>query len=232
MNSQQVTVRRHPEQSPPQLLADEAKDPRTWILRRPACGGSPQDDGIYTAIDFRELFGNDHPVEIEIGCGKGKFLMASAQACPEVNFLGLDRVSKWMKRRLEQLKKGHCPNLLLMKAEIRRWLEGVPRESVSVFHIYFPDPWPKRRHRKRRLINPIFLTFLYERLCPEGLVEMATDDADYYMQMKESAAKTEDLWKSMRESQGERLRRPEIKTNYELKFESQGKKNYYLELQR
>ena len=181
---------------------------------------------------FAELFTGAHPVEIDIGCGKGKFLLARAAENPEINFLGIDRVSKWMEIGRARGEKRSLANLKFLKVEAREFIGGLPSESVSAFHLYFPDPWPKRRQRKRRLVTAEFLKLLHRPLVPGGLVEIATDDSDYFEQIKKTAAAAGELWSRIQESTGQRLIHPALKTNYELKYEAAGKRNFYLELQK
>ena len=204
-------------------------------------------------FSFAHVFKSDRPVEMEIGCGKGKFLIARAERYPEINFLGLDRINKWMNIGRGRAQKRKFENLHFLKAECREFLRRFapasvsartgscgpdsrsgrsPSRLVSVFHIYFPDPWPKRRHRNRRLVTAEFLKLLYERLAPFGLIEMATDDADYFLAMKRAMRESGFAWRSMRESVNERLIDPDLKTNYELKYTVAGKPLYYLELQK
>lgn len=183
-------------------------------------------------LSFKELFGNDNPVEIDIGCGKGKFLVGRAQVSPGVNFIGIDRAVKWLNIGKGRAEKRKLENLRFFKTECLEFLLRLPEKSVSVFHIYFPDPWPKRRHVGRRLVNAEFLTFLRTRIVPEGFVELATDHADYYAAMKESIAETASLWKNRRDSVSQRIVHNEFKTNYELKFEKAGLPLYYTELQK
>jgi len=179
-------------------------------------------------ISFEGLFRNLQPVEIEIGCGKGKFLISRAEQCPGINFLGIDRVAKWMKAG--QRKKGrlNLQNVRFFRTDIRLVLEKTPLQSIHIFHLYFPDPWPKRRHRPRRLVTAKFLQLLHSRLLDGGLIEMATDDADYFSQMKAEAEALSFLWREKRESRERFL--DTAKTSYEIKYESAGRKLYYLEL--
>lgn len=179
-----------------------------------------------------ELFGNDFPLELEIGCGKGKFLVGRAQESPDRNFIGVDRVGKWMKIGDTRGSKRNLKNLLFVKADAPEFLKTVKPQSVEVIHMYFPDPWPKRRHRGRRLFTADFVKVLYGKLKSGGLLELATDFQDYYEQMQKSV-KTADLpWKTQRETVGERIHSPHLKTNYELKFEAAGKNLYYMELRK
>lgn len=169
-------------------------------------------------------------LEVEIGCGKGKFLFTHAEKNPDISFLGIDRVGKWMKRRLKRAAEQNLRNFLFVKADAVTLLKKVfPFACVDVFHIYFPDPWPKRKHRKRRLINPALLQMLFQKLKSGGLVYIATDDQNYHEEIKTGLAENP-IWK-VRESVNLRLNpNPEIQTNYELKFQAAGKPLYYLEL--
>jgi tRNA (guanine-N7-)-methyltransferase len=185
----------------------------------------------YDPIVFSECFGNTHPVEMEIGCGKGKFLVARAIGNPGTNFLGIDRVSKFMNIGKTRAHKRALPNIRFVRAEARAFLtEAIAPASVSIFHIYFPDPWPKRRHQVRRVFTPQLLELLHARLLPGGLVEIATDDRDYFSAMQKTIAATAQLWENVREAVNERILDGMNKTNYELKWAAQGRPLYYAEL--
>jgi tRNA (guanine-N7-)-methyltransferase len=187
----------------------------------------------YEPIVFSEYFGNSHPVELEIGCGKGKFLVARAIENPGTNFLGIDRVSKFMNIGKTRAQKRVLPNIRFLRAEARTFLaEAIAPISVGIFHIYFPDPWPKRRHQSRRVFTPGFLALLHARLVAGGLVEIATDDKDYFDAMKKTIAATAELWENVRESMNERILGGMNKTNYELKWAAEGRSLYYAELKK
>ena len=187
----------------------------------------------YTPVVFSEYFGNTHPVEMEIGCGKGKFLVARAIENPGTNFLGIDRVSKFMNIGKMRAQKRALPNIQFLRAEARAFLTGaIAPASVSIFHIYFPDPWPKRRHQARRVFTPQLLELLHARLVPGGLVEIATDEKDYFAAMKKTIAATAQLWENVREAVNERILDGMNKTNYELKWSAEGRPLYYTELKK
>lgn len=187
----------------------------------------------FAPIEFKELFGNTNPVELEIGCGKGKFLLARAIENPGTNFLGIDRVSKFMNIGKTRAEKRALPNARFFRAEARAFLDGaIASSSVSIFHIYFPDPWPKRRHQVRRVFTRELLALLCSRLVPGGLVEIATDDKDYFWDMKKTIAATEELWENTRETVNERILDEMNKTNYELKWAAEGRSLYYAELRK
>lgn len=179
-----------------------------------------------------EFLKRSAPLEFEIGCGKGKFLVARAEESPEINFIGIDRAGKWMKigdRRGSFRKLEH---LAFIKTEALEFFELLEPLCVDVFHMYFPDPWPKRRHRNRRLFNADFLKMIYTKLKPSGFIEIATDDADYFGEMKKSVDRAGIPWEDHKETVNQRIRHPHLKTNYELKFEAAGRNLYYMELKK
>ncbi|MFH1207927.1 MAG: tRNA (guanosine(46)-N7)-methyltransferase TrmB [Candidatus Omnitrophota bacterium] len=187
----------------------------------------------YDSVVFSECFGNSHPVEMEIGCGKGKFLVARAIENPGTNFFGIDRVSKFMNIGKTRAQKRALPNIRFLRAEARAFLtEAVAPLSVSIFHLYFPDPWPKRRHQARRVFTSQLLELLHARLVPGGLVEIATDDKDYFAAMQKTIAATAQLWENVREAVNERILDGMNKTNYELKWAAKGRSLYYTELKK
>jgi tRNA (guanine-N7-)-methyltransferase len=180
------------------------------------------------------MFERDRPLEVEIGAGKGKFLMHRAMAEPDVNFVGIDYIWKYLKIGWQRIQRRGLENILFFKAEANEVVTHlVPDESVSVFHIYFPDPWHKRRHNKRRLLTPDFFKLLHRRLAPGGLLEIATDNLDYVAAFKGALIDAGDtLWADTRETFNERIMNPEFKTNFELKYEAEGRDLYYLELRK
>lgn len=136
-------------------------------------------------INFAELFGNTNPVEIEIGFGKGTFLVEQAKARPQVNFLGVEYARWFWRYASDRLRRHHCLNVRTVRAEALYFLcEFVPDASVSVVHIYFPDPWPKKRHHKRRLIQKPFVDELIRALVPAGRVQIVTDHQEYFQQIE------------------------------------------------
>ena len=182
---------------------------------------------------LQDIFGNQNPVEIEIGCGKAKFLIARAARYPQINFLGIDVIWKWMKYAVERCEKRRLANIKFLRADAREAVQhGLPNEGVSTFHIYFPDPWPKRRHRKRRLITGAFLRTLHERLTATGLVELATDHEDYYLHMRNAVTQSGVDWRGVRSVTGDRLFAAPVHTNYEIKYAAAGRPLHYIELEK
>jgi tRNA (guanine-N7-)-methyltransferase len=137
-------------------------------------------------INWPELFGNDHPIEMEIGIGKGTFLTEQAKAHPETNFFGIEYARWFWRYSSDRLRRNGCLNSRTVRAEANYFLsEFVPDSTLSVIHIYFPDPWPKKRHHKRRLIQAPFVQQAIRTLIPGGRLQLVTDHQDYAEQMEQ-----------------------------------------------
>jgi tRNA (guanine-N7-)-methyltransferase len=138
-------------------------------------------DQLPRPIDWERLFGNANPVEIEIGMGKGTFITEQARARPAINFLGIEWARWFWRYASDRLRRNGCTNARTVRAEASYFLhEFVPPDSVSVLHIYFPDPWPKARHHKRRLIGPKFMPTVERVLAREGRIQIVTDHQAYW----------------------------------------------------
>lgn len=135
-------------------------------------------------IDFAELFGNRRPVEIEIGSGKGTFLVHRAKARPELNFIGIEWARKYCHHAADRIARWGLGNVCMLRAEAAAFFgKRVADDSLQRVHIYFPDPWPKTRHVKRRIIQPPFVDLLYRKLRLGGQLVVVTDHRDYARQM-------------------------------------------------
>lgn len=107
--------------------------------------------------EFARLFGNDHPIEIEVGMGKGKFIMELAEKNPDVNYIGIERYSSVLLRALQKRKEMELANIYFMCIDARLLDEVFAPGEVSRIFLNFSDPWPKDRHAKRRLTSPEFM---------------------------------------------------------------------------
>jgi len=137
-------------------------------------------------LDPAAVFGNDHPLEVEIGIGKGYFILNAAKAAPEHNFIGIEFRRKYLMQARDRVEKRGLANVRFVCSEAFSFLEDyLAPASVTTFHLYFPDPWPKKRHHKRRLFSPGFLASIHRLLVPGGLILIATDHADYHEWMRE-----------------------------------------------
>jgi tRNA (guanine-N7-)-methyltransferase len=137
-------------------------------------------------LDWAELFGSQRPVELELGIGKGRFLLESARAHPDVAWFGLELSRKWLLDARRRILKDPPENLRVCVAEAMDFLtRRVPSASLAALHVYHPDPWPKRRHHKRRLITPAFLAEALRCLRPAGQLRISTDHLLYSRRIDE-----------------------------------------------
>ena len=135
-------------------------------------------------LDWKAIFGNDHPVEMDIGCGRGKFLCDSTLAHPETNWLGAELDYTEARRAATRLAKRSLPNGRVIGGDAHELLsKRVEPHSVAAAHVYFPDPWWKRKHHKRRLFQPLTVALITERLRPGGVLHVATDHRGYAEQI-------------------------------------------------
>jgi len=132
-------------------------------------------------IDWTALFGNDRPIELEIGSGKGLFLVNSATANPAHNFLGVELSRKYARLCAERLSQREISNAKVWHGDARLVLtRHVPDLSLRVVHVYFPDPWWKKRHKKRRVFSDSLVTQIERTLEPGGQLRVASDVEEYF----------------------------------------------------
>ncbi len=125
------------------------------------------------------------PVELEIGVGKGGFLLNRAEQRPEVNFLGVEYLKPYAAYVADRLRRAERTNAKMLCCDAKAFVENcIPDQSLLRVHIYFPDPWPKRRHNRRRLIQRPFLHHLKRVLKIGGQLLIVTDHRDYFEQMR------------------------------------------------
>lgn len=132
-------------------------------------------------VRWNRFFDGSGPVEIEIGCGKGRFIINSAVAYPEINYIGIERALRYFRIMKERVVRRELTNVRLLRDDAVYFVERfIPDGAVSAYHVYFPDPWPKKRHRKRRLFNPGFIEEIVRTLAAGGTLDFATDYVEYY----------------------------------------------------
>ncbi len=143
--------------------------------------GAP-DEELWTARPFlpQAIYRRSAPLEVEIGSGKGRFLIEAARASPAHDFLGIERSLSYYRLCRRRVERAGLPNARMIRADARLFVEtALAPGSVRAFHVYFPDPWPKKKQRKRRLLDGMFLEVAATRLEPGGLLRIATDHPDY-----------------------------------------------------
>jgi tRNA (guanine-N7-)-methyltransferase len=127
------------------------------------------------------LFGRVAPLEIEVGSGKGLFLQSASAAMPENNFLGLEIARKYARFAASRLAKQGAPNAIVVECDAQRlFVELLPEQSLMAVHVYFPDPWWKKRHHKRRVMNERFVREVARTLNPGGSLHFWTDVEEYF----------------------------------------------------
>lgn len=138
-------------------------------------------DTMPTPWNPPELFGREAPLEIEVGSGKGLFLQNVAQAMPEHNFLGVEVSFKYARFTAARLAKREISNAVSIHGDgLKLFREQVPDESLAAVHVYFPDPWWKARHRRRRVLNEAFLADVVRTLKSQGRLHFWTDVKEYF----------------------------------------------------
>lgn len=132
-------------------------------------------------INWKELFGNEHPLELELGAGRPHFLFERAKAVPEHNIVGIEWKVEWVKQAQKRKEREQVPNVHMVYGNAWQ-LTPVLFEPESLVNIVlnFPDPWWKKRHHKRRIINEDFAQILAEKLAPGGTFLLQTDVADIF----------------------------------------------------
>ena len=146
---------------------------------------SVKPEGLDGKIDFVALFERDGAVHVEIGSGRGAFLLNQALNYPQINFLGIEWASRFYRYAVDRMGRWNIENVKIIRTEAASFFEKyIANGCVDCFHIYFPDPWPKIRHRKRRFFNEANLNQMVRCLKIGGIIQAATDDADYFEQIE------------------------------------------------
>lgn len=199
--------------------------PKRWPLEQLAPYLLPdfESKSAPTALNCHEIFGNDHPVELEIGCGKGSFLIEAAASRPNHNFIGLeiDRAlyfyiaSRLAKRTLSNARVGSADAKVFVR-------DCIANASLHAVHVYFPDPWWKKRHHKRRLWTPEFAEQCVRILRAGGRLHIATDVGEYYETMRALLDAQSEMSRESADEKSGPVAEKESVTNFERKARSKG----------
>lgn len=136
-----------------------------------------------------QLFPQDLPLEVEVGSGKGLFLNSAAKQNPAHNFLGVEIAAKYARHAAAKLAKNRYKNAIMLSGDAQRlFVEILPDQSVAAVHVYFPDPWWKKRHHKRRVMNERFIGEIYRTLTQGGSLHFWTDVRERYDEILELIA--------------------------------------------
>ncbi len=178
---------------------------------------------IIEPIDLAELFPLPQPLEVELGSGDGSFLAEYARRHPERNFIGIERLLGRLRKLDRKARRAGLANLRAIRIESSYFLRHLlPPGSTTALHIYFPDPWPKRKHHRHRLINEGFPSIACRALAPGGAVFLRTDHPDYLDQIDFVFGQC-DAFVPI-ETPGERL---VVLTDFERAFQAQGVKTMH-----
>ena len=177
---------------------------------------------------WHEIFGNHNPIRLEIGMGKGRFIMDLARQNPDINYVGIEKYSSVLIRGIQKLEADPLPNLYFIRMEAEEITAVFAAGEVDRIYLNFSDPWPKDRHAKRRLPSREFLQRYDEILIPEGVIEFKTDNHDLFQFALEELEPagwhleqmTEDLHHDVQ------MMQDNVMTEYEERFSSKGNPIY------
>lgn len=183
-------------------------------------------------LDLAFVFGNRRPVEIEVGSGKGTFLLARAAARPELNFLGIEYAASYCRYAADRVRRADLPNVRMLQLDAGAFFARcLADQAVWRVHVYFPDPWPKRRHHRRRLIQPAWTEQVRRVLRPGGQLLIVTDHLEYFAHICRALSAVAGFarvaFPRMVDQQGEL-----VGTNFERKYIAHGRTFHRLALMR
>ncbi len=183
--------------------------------------------------DWQAQFENTQPLKLEIGFGMGNFLIEMAALEPHTNFIGMDFYHKGIRKLMTRIQKLQLDNIRVAYGDVRFKVPELFKDGeLDTIYINFPDPWPKKRHYKRRLIKPDFVKLVAQKLAPKGRVLLATDFEVYAMEMLEFF-NADPMFKNLAPDSGFLESREDLpKTKYQKNFINAGHKIYYLEYSR
>ncbi len=188
-----------------------------------ACEFMPSD--YFDQLKVEEIFGNDAPIELDLGCGDGSFLIAMAKQYPERNFLGVERLLGRVKKVSRKAEKAGLTNCKVLRLESKYVVEYLfPAESIDRLHLLCPDPWPKARHHRRRLVQQDFLECLHKAIKPGGEFCFKTDHPEYY----EWVCEEMDTFKKFTKQEWNDDTFFYPKTDFQLQWEAEGKSMHQL----
>ena len=176
--------------------------------------------------DAEKLFGRHAPLELEIGSGKGMFIGNAAAHNPQHDFLGIEISIKYARFAAARLLRQNRTNAVIVCADATRILqEIIPNDTLTTIHVYFPDPWWKRAHRKRRILRAEVLQLIESRLIPGGLLHFRTDVEEYFSSTLDLLAKTTALQGTL-ETPEEEENEENYRTHFERRTQLHGEKVY------
>lgn len=178
--------------------------------------------------NWQQVFGNDHPVHIEIGMGKGRFICEMAKTHPDINYIGIEKYSSVLLRAIQKMEEEPLPNLLFIRMDAENIDEVFGLDEVDRIYLNFSDPWPKDRHARRRLPSKEFLARYDRFLKKDGVLEFKTDNRGLFDFAVEELPQAG--WKLVKITydlhHDEEMMQGNVMTEYEQKFSSMGNPIY------
>lgn len=173
---------------------------------------------------WHEVFGNNNPIHIEVGMGKGKFITTLASLNPDINYIGIEKYSSVLFRALEKMDKLELPNLYFIRMDAEEICDIFEKDEIDKIYLNFSDPWPKDRHAKRRLTSKEYFARYNQILVKDGVVEFKTDNNDLFdfslEQIPEAGWTIKAFSRDLHND--EALNEGNVMTEYEEKFSSLG----------
>ena len=180
----------------------------------------------FAPLDLAQVFPRPAPLEIDLGCGDGSFLAAMAERFPGRNFLGIERLVGRVRSACGRVARQGVGNVRVLRVETSYAVEYLlPPGSVATAHLLFPDPWPKKRHQRRRIVTKDFVHAIHRALAPSGCWWIATDQEDYFASIRELVAGAAFVEEAERDE-------PFPLTTFEKRFRAQGTPIYRLGLRK
>ena len=182
----------------------------------------PPAEGV--VVDPMTWFDSPGPFELEIGCGKGGCLLSRARVHPQIRFLGIEWANEFFKYAADRMVRWGLTNVRLMRTDAKHFVMGnLPAACVNVLHLYHPDPWPKKRHHKRRLVQAEFVEAAIRAIVPGGRWLVQTDHAEYFEQIERLLTARPELvrieWDDTQADPGSDWKG----TNFEVKYAREGR---------
>ena len=187
----------------------------------------PPDSG--EVFDPVRVFGREASFELEIGSGKGGFLLRRAKERPDIDLLGIEYANKFFKYAADRMARWGVTNVRMMRTDARNFvMHHLPDACLMALHVYHPDPWPKKRHHKRRMFQPEFVAAARRALRAGGRLAIQTDHADYYAWIVEMMLKAEGFEPIEYDDASFGIVEDSAQTNFEIKYRREGREIYRL----
>lgn len=185
------------------------------------------DPEVLKDFAWDKVFARPGPIELEIGTGKAAFLLRRAQAMPDRNFFGIEWANEFYKFAVDRMERWAVPNVRMLRTDAAYFMRVVcPPGSLRVLHVYHPDPWPKKRHHKRRLIQPAFVDAAVRCIEPGGRWAVQTDHAEYFEVIRPQLVNHPELEEVAFDDPEFGVSDARVETNFEIKYLREGREIY------